>query len=387
MDYTKALEKKTDLILKDKAITDSNKTILLKFKDDCLSEDMSLKRIVKYLRYAYLWAKWLGKDFTKADKEDIKRLVAHICGSNWAEWTKYDNKSMLKKFYKSVEGDGEEYPRKVRWIKPQMKLNKKMLPDELLTVEEVKQMIEAANSMRDKAFISVLFESGCRIGELMEMRLNNIEFDKYGCKIRVHGKTGPRTVRLISSTPYLSNWTSHHPLKNEPSSKVWVSVGTKNHHKPLTYNAYRNMLRDVAERAGVKKRVNPHSFRHARATMLSKNFKERELCLYFGWSKSETASIYVHLNGDHLDDSILRMHGLKEETKQIDRELEPIRCPRCEKINEPDANLCCRCGLPLNEKTALEAERKEKEALKLLTPEMIKQMIDRRVEEKLKNRI
>jgi len=72
-------------------------------------------------------------------------------------------------------------------------------------------MIEACDNPRDRALVHVLYESGARSGELLNMKIGDVEFDQYGAVIRVCGKTGPRRLRLIESVPDLQLWLSMHP--------------------------------------------------------------------------------------------------------------------------------------------------------------------------------
>ena len=69
------------------------------------------------------------------------------------------------------------------------------LPEELLTEEEIQKMISSCANLRDRALVSVLYESGCRIGEIGNLRIKDVLFDEYGAKIDVLGKTGARRVR------------------------------------------------------------------------------------------------------------------------------------------------------------------------------------------------
>ncbi|MHC1629700.1 MAG: hypothetical protein ACXQTG_01945 [Methanoculleaceae archaeon] len=55
-------------------------------------------------------------------------------------------------------------------------------------------MAAAANDSPDRAFISALDESGCRIGEFLPFMIRHLEFDEYGALLHVHGKTGSRRV-------------------------------------------------------------------------------------------------------------------------------------------------------------------------------------------------
>jgi integrase/recombinase XerD len=101
-------------------------------------------------RYGWVLMKlgeWLAKDFDKADRKDIESLVGKIqLNENYKDWTKHLYKVTIKKFYKVLNG-GEEYPSHVRWIKCNFKNSDRILPEEILTGEEVKKMIFSAMSM------------------------------------------------------------------------------------------------------------------------------------------------------------------------------------------------------------------------------------------------
>ena len=130
-------------------------------------------------------SKWLGKDFEDATKDDIKTLVGKIeqeaffikrLGKEvpYQESTKRDFRITIRKFYKWLKGT-EEYPDEVKWIKSNSrKCGRIKLPEEMFTEEDIKKLINAADLPRDRAFISVLYESGCRIGEMLFMRLKHI---------------------------------------------------------------------------------------------------------------------------------------------------------------------------------------------------------------------
>jgi integrase len=357
-----------------------NQEHISRFVSHLKAMNLSKHRTHKYIYYLNKMASWLKRDFRRAEKTDIEEIVARINALDKAGWTKCEMKTMLKTFYKWLEGDGEEYPKKVRWIKPGMVKNK-MLPEQLLTTEEVMAMIKACYSIKEKAFVSALYEGAFRIGELRPMRIKHVEPNGYGIRITVPnmGKTGLRKVLLINSVPYLSNWLAHHPDRENPEAYLWIcesNYGKKG--KVLSYNTLRKVLKKAARKAGVTKPVNPHSFRHARLTYLSKHLKEAELKEYAGWTgSSRMAGVYVHLSARDTDEAVLRMHGIvTSEGRNKDEALTPRKCPRCEKLNEPDARICCRCGLPLDVRTAIDL----KERSDIIAEVMPQEMIDRLVE-------
>ena len=98
-------------------------------------------------------------------------------------------------------------------------------------------MVECATNLRDKALILVLYEPGCRIGEILSLRIRNVQSDEYGAVLIVSGKTGDRRVSIISSSPKLSLWIENHPLKEDLDAPLWVSFSTRNKHKNLSYAA------------------------------------------------------------------------------------------------------------------------------------------------------
>ena len=134
------------------------------------------------------------------------------------------------------------------------KNNKKKLPEELLTIDEVKALAEATNNLRDKAIVLTLYESGARVGEFLSLKIKHIQFDKYGALIMLHGKTGMRRVRLVASVPALSAWLNIHPFKDDKEAWLWAGLSPVNKGDKLSYQGLKNMLADLAKKAGIKRR-------------------------------------------------------------------------------------------------------------------------------------
>jgi len=92
---------------------------------------------------------------------------------------------------------------------------------------------------------------------------------------------------------------------------------------------------------------------------------EAQLRKRHGWSPtSKMPGRYVHLINADVEDALLKHYGIAKE-EQTKQEI-PTKCPICEMVNPVDAKLCSKCGKPLDLKTALEYEEKEKEEKKLL---------------------
>lgn len=333
--------------IKNSSISERNKDFILRFHRECFSEGLSLGRIVKYIYTLLKISELLGKDFDAAKIEDIKELAAKLEQSKYAEATKSDFRQMLKKFYRWLRGT-ENYPEEVKWLRTGLKLHQQKLPEELLTEEEVKKLIDAARLPRDRALVSVLYESGCRIGELAGIKLKNVAFDQHGAQLTVKGKTGPRRIRIIASVSYLADWINKHPLKGDPEAFLWITNTCKNN--PVPYQGFKSILLRIRERAGIKKKVNPHNFRHSRATFLANHLTEAQMKEYFGWVQaSDMASVYVHLSGRDVDNAIKKVYGIADESNSKEESLfKPKQCQRCKDLNAPTNTLCSKCGTPLD---------------------------------------
>ena len=205
--YGKILEK-TYFRIESSAINQENKRLILRFLEECLANGLSKARIIKYGATLLQLARIAGKPFKSLKKEDILRIVKEVELRNYSEWTKRDYKIILKKFYRWLRGS-EEYPEEVRWIRPRTK-SKTVLPEEILTTEEVKLMAEKAENLRDKAFILVLYESGCRIGEILSLKLKHVQNDEDDTNKKLEIRRDLETIMgsyapslLFSDKPYL----------------------------------------------------------------------------------------------------------------------------------------------------------------------------------------
>ena len=194
-----------------------NKDIILKFKDYLLSEGLSVQRINRYISDLFKYNKILNKPFDEATKEDLRKVVADLNQTEYADETKKCFKIMLRKLYRFLRGIEEKgvYPDEVKWISIAIPSNHKKLPEELLTEDEVKRIIEKCDNLRDKTLISCLYESGCRVGEIGTMKIKHVSFEQYGARLTVNGKTGMRKILIVNSTPYLQEWINRHPYNDK----------------------------------------------------------------------------------------------------------------------------------------------------------------------------
>jgi site-specific recombinase XerD/ribosomal protein L40E len=367
--------------LRNSDICETNKELIEKFSRYLFAHGLSQGRIIKYIIEITKVAQMLNKPFEEVSKDDIIDLVQRIERKDYADWTKHDYKLVIKKFYRFLKGT-EDYPEEVSWIKLNTAKSNHMLPEELLTQGEVKQMAEAARTPRDKALILVLYESGCRIGEVLSLKIRNVRFDEHGAQLMVNGKTGMRRVRIVASSPALATWINNHPFRENPDAPLWVSQGTRNRDEPLMHRTVIGLLRRAAISAGIRKRIYPHLFRHSRATYLANHLTEAQMKEFFGWVRdSDMASVYVHLSGRDVDGALLRLNGIEtEERREV--EFKPKICYRCNERNSPISKYCDKCSSVLDVDTALKIDEVRAKADKLLSvltqdPEILDKLLDK----------
>lgn len=335
-------------------ISDTNKELIHRFVEFKTAGKVKLPRLSKYYSTLRLLAErhLKGRDFTALSKEDVISIVADIERSSLSDWSKCDYSSITKLFYRWLDKD-----ELVSWIKVKTPAGK-TIPEDLATEADVHAMIDAANSTRDKALIACLYEGGFRIGELGGLSLGDVTFDRYGAMVIVNGKTGMRRVRLIFAMPYLSQWLESHPLREKKDAPLWIRSGAGSQSQGMNYSALRQQIRRIAGRAGVSCKVNPHNFRHSRATYLASHLTESQLNEYLGLVQgSKMASVYVHLSGRDLDKDLLRLYGLEPEDKK-ETQLKSVQCPHCRALNTTSARVCVNCRMPLTVEEVMDKEER-----------------------------
>jgi integrase len=366
--YTQRIKESTDL-------GERSKEQFLEFKDHLFMRGLSKPRVLKYLCILLKLNERSKKELCDLTKRDVEGLIAEINQSNYAAWTKLSYRLVLKKFL--TWRNGGKIPESIEWVKIHFNRSENKLPEssEMITEEEVNNVMSLCDNIRDRCLISVLYESGCRAGELASMRIGNVNFDEHGVVITVIGKTGSRKIRLVKSTAYLKMYIENHPKKEDPRNALWINIGNLNKSKPMVYSGIVKIVRTAFKRAGINKRCNLHMFRHSRATQMANHLTEFQMNHYFGWIQgSDMPSTYVHLSGKDVDKTILSMNGIVEKEEKQDK-FQPIKCVRCDFINPAKTKYCIRCSQILDDKTAAEHQEidKKRNMTNMILNELVKQ--------------
>ena len=198
-DYEAKVESVFEMVEESDTIHPDNADLLREYRRDKELNGMSAATQQRNLSYLKIIAEHVGGTrFEEMDTTDVKALVEWVHDRDLADATVDTYKKVIRQFWMWMN-DGEP-PDEVSWLTISTGQSNDTLPQDLLTKEDIKQQINAAKNPRDKAFIAVLYETGARIGELIDLAVGDIEDREHGRKITIDGKTGAR--RLHWSSPY-----------------------------------------------------------------------------------------------------------------------------------------------------------------------------------------
>jgi integrase/recombinase XerD len=192
------------------------------------------------------------------------------------------------------------------------KLGRKL--PETLNVGEIESMLGAIDmstpdGTRNRAIIEVLYSSGLRVSELVTLRMNNLYFD-IGF-MRIFGKGNKERLVPVGreALKYLKIYIDEvrSTGKIVPGFENYVFLNRRG--KNLTRVMIFTIIKNLALKAGIKKRVSPHTFRHSFATHLIEGGADlRAVQEMLGHESITTTEIYTHLDRDYLRQIITEYH-------------------------------------------------------------------------------
>lgn len=197
----------------------------------------------------------------------------------------------------------------------------KHLPD-VLSLQEVDAMeacidLSEREGQRNKAIIETLFSCGLRVSELCNLKFSNMYMDEGF--IKVEGKGRKQRLVPISRTAIkeIMLWNEdrkHIDIKPGHEDYVFLSFRRK---QQLTRIMVFYIIRDLVEKAGIKKTVSPHTLRHSFATcLLEGGANLRAIQAMLGHESISTTQIYMHIDTTHLREEIL-LHHPRNMNKQL----------------------------------------------------------------------
>ncbi len=354
-----------DRVMADQRISAINKSYIEEHITYLKANNRHPRSIIRHLYGIQKLMEAIGydKDLKKVTKKDMERAVAFVNAYNppYSEETRLHFQAVWKVFYKELLGEGVYQPPVTAWMKITSKSKHKIIPDDILTEQEVIAMLDAATNLRDKFFLSLIYETGCRIGEIIGVRKKDLDLTTQPAKLTITGKTGWRKVPILFSVSLAVTYLDTiKELKDDQI--IWRQIGSsKAKNKPMNTDCARKLLRVIGHRAGITKPLNPHAFRKARASHLANKLSDQQLRAYFGWvPSSNMADYYIRVSNTALDDAYLEINGI-EVKKGANHSVMKVRmCMRCNMSNSPDMQFCGRCGAALDTQTAIQIDEDKK---------------------------
>ncbi|RKD95624.1 tyrosine-type recombinase/integrase [Halopiger aswanensis] len=363
--------------LEDSDLKPANVEAIRCFIDHCAAEGLSevrQSRLITALKSLVLNFAPDNFELRGASEQDLKRAVAELNRSDYAESTKHTMKAATKKFYK-VENGGREHPEKVDFFDATAKETTTISREDLFTKEELKRLFSGFINTRDRAFTMVLYESAARPGELLSRNIGDFTSNGKGDFIHLEGIKGTpdRTNQLVRSGRPLREWIAQHPLGGEvgdiqdPSTPLWVKTqqqeckkcgelpqkhgDTECLYEPdrcerWKYDSFLRRFQDACERVDIpENKRRPYNLRHTRLTEVATFMGYEQLNKFAGWKPgSDRAKVYVHLNNDDVNQAIRDQYGISGE----EDESQPVNCSFCGTENQSEETECRTCGRPLS---------------------------------------
>jgi integrase/recombinase XerD len=267
-------------------------------------------------------------------------------------------------------------------------------PSDLWTQKDDLVFLKWVINKRDRCYHTMARDLSARPHEILNLKIKDIVFKAAGNKqyaeVLVNGKTGSRHIPLIQSIPYVKDWLSNHPSRNNPNSPLFVGLGRNSMGNKLSvdslygiYKYYRKkyfpkLLEDNTisnedkEKIGtlITKPFNPYIRRHNALTEKSTKLKSSTLNQHAGWTaNSNMAQKYIHYFGNESSESLLEAYGIVTKNNIPIDTLNPKISPNCNEGNTQDARFYSKCKMIMSfegYQEALESQSKKEDELKVM---------------------
>ena len=269
----------------------------------------SINTINTYITNISSFSEFVNKNFKNVEEEDIKKYLMHLNKNNISEKSVANKISSLKSFYKYLII--EKITSKSPLDKIELPKIKKTLP-KALSIEEVNILLNIPLNdkfdYRNKAMIELLYATGLRVSELVNLKLNNINFDQE--YLKTMGKGSKERIVPIGDYEmyylkyYIDNYRNDF-LRDKESEYIFIS----NQSKKMTRQTFFLLLKKIAKKEGIKTYFSPHTLRHSFATHLLRYGADlRSIQELLGHSSISTTQIYTHVEKEKVKEEYKNFH-------------------------------------------------------------------------------
>ena len=191
------------------------------------------------------------------------------------------------------------------------KLEKKL--PEVLTENEILKIINSIDdnhpfSIRNRAIIEVLYGTGIRVSELIDIKLSNLFFEEKILKVKGKGDK-ERFVPIGNVASNSIKIYLEERINNKIEPKYSDVLFLNRYGRQLTRAMIFKIIKDLCEISGIEKKISPHTLRHSFATHMLKNGADlRSIQLILGHENITTTEIYTHLDKFHLEEVLKKYH-------------------------------------------------------------------------------
>lgn len=187
------------------------------------------------------------------------------------------------------------------------------LPDTLSTedIERITKSIDLSNDLgiRNLCMIEVLYGCGLRVSELIDLKISDINFKEGFIKVEGKGKKIRHVPLAKYTSKLIKNYIENVRINNKINKKYEDILFLNSRGSAMSRVIVFIIIKELAEKAGIRKNISPHTFRHSFATHMLQNGADlRFIQEMLGHSSITTTEIYTHLNTEELHDTILKYH-------------------------------------------------------------------------------
>jgi integrase/recombinase XerC len=235
----------------------------------------------------------------KCEPLTVREFLAYLYGQNYTKSTTARKLATLRSFYKFLIRRGIVSASPLITIRTPKQ--EKRLP-KCLDLEQVQKLLEAPGdadllSARDKAMLEVLYSSGIRVSELVELEMGDIDLQEGVLRVRGKGRKDrltPIGSQAIKAVQRYFELRTQEPKCNGPHQ---ARVFLNKHGETLSTRSVRRKLDKYLVQAGLDPGISPHTLRHSFATHLLNNGADlRSVQELLGHQSLSTTQIYTHLS-------------------------------------------------------------------------------------------
>lgn len=273
-----------------------------------IERQLSPNTIDSYERDLEDFYKFTGKSYKFVTKDDFINYITYL---NKKISPRSINRHIvsIKNYFKFLERNNlinSNPSLDITGLKTPKKMPRILSEDDINNLLDIP--LNDAYSYRNKAMLELMYSSGLRVSELLNLGVNNIDFNMN--LVRVYGKGSKERIVPIDdiATAYLYEYINVYRntlLKNKESDILFLnSRGDK-----LSRQGFFKILKEIAKLKGIKKELSPHTIRHSFATHLLNNGADlRSIQTMLGHENIETTQIYTHVSNNYVKENYEAAH-------------------------------------------------------------------------------